>query len=128
MLKTNVADSEGDNRPPLEKFAYLISVGRLIAPLRPPLERVDILRKHVIDVPPLFRAIKAGHKVPHFLIIDHVGNRWRRAWSLRWNRDKCRDGCDCGRRYRDRRWSQDRLFRRPLFLLHEIPSRAADNH
>jgi hypothetical protein len=37
------------------------------------------LRKHVIDVPPLFREKKAGDKVPHFLIVDSVGDR-RRRW------------------------------------------------
>ena len=73
MRNANGAYSEGVDRPPLKKFVKLVSAGRFITP-RPP-ERVVMLGKHVIDVPPMFRAIKAGHKVPHFLIVDHLGNR-----------------------------------------------------
>src|SRR5439155_15508308 len=93
------------------------------------------------------RAIMLGHKFPHFLTVDHFGNRRGWWWRWRWRRYNWnRNGCNSGGRRRDWRWGYHRSHRRRFgdhgsrrrnlqtqrgpFLwsvpLH-IPSRHADN-
>ena len=84
MRNANVAGSEGEgcDGPPLEISTSIISDERSIAPsIVEVIDQVVILRKYVIDVPPLRRVIMVGYKFSHFLIVDDVGNRrwrWRR--------------------------------------------------
>ena len=95
MHNANVTDSEGA-RPLLEQS---ISHGLFIDPFRSHAKNglVFILRKHVIDVLPLYRSKMVDHKFPHFLIVDNIGNRrWRWCrYGGNWTWGSCDRGGWC---------------------------------
>src|SRR5260370_33287504 len=66
-----VVESKGSEGPLLEILNSIMSNERVIAPpIVEVIDQVVILRKHIIEVFPLRRAIMLGYKFPRFLILD----------------------------------------------------------